>query len=90
MKIRRFMIVTVAVATLCVSTLAEVVKGTVVSVEPKGGLTEVIVRLEDSGRQVVAVIKNHDGKPFTPKPGAEIQIMRLEQPKLGSKKSVKN
>ena len=88
--IRRFMIVTVAVATLCLSALAEVVKGTVVSAKPKDGLTEVIVRLKDSGRQVVAIIKSHDGKPYTPKPGVEIQIMRLEQPKLDSSKSVKN
>jgi hypothetical protein len=84
--IRRFIIVTFALATLCSPGFAEVVKGTVVSVEPKNGFTEVIVRLKDSNRQVVAIIKSHDGKPFMTKPGAEIQMMRLEQPKPDSKK----
>jgi hypothetical protein len=84
--IRRFIIVIFALATLCSSGLAEVVRGTVVSVEPKNGFTEVIVRLKDSNRQVVAILKSYDGKPLTPKPGAEIQMMRLEQPKPDSKK----
>jgi hypothetical protein len=82
--IRRFVAVTFAVLILCFSALAQVVKGTVISVEPKNGLAEVIVRLKD--RQVVTILKSHDGKPFTPKPGAEIQMMRLEQPKPDSKK----
>ncbi len=84
--IRRFIIVTFALATLCSSGFSEVVKGTVISVEPKNGFTEVIVRLKDSNRQVVTILKSYDGKPLTPKPGAEIQIMRLEQPKPDSKK----
>jgi hypothetical protein len=79
--INRFIIVTFALASLCSSGLAEVVKGTVVSVEPKNGLSEVTVRLKDSNRQVVAMVKSQDGKPLTLKPGAEIQIMRLEPPK---------
>jgi hypothetical protein len=84
--IRRFIIVTFALATLCSSGLAEVVKGTVVSVEPKDGFSRIIVRLKDSSRQVVIILKSYDGKPFTPKPGAEIQMIRLEQPKPDSKK----
>jgi hypothetical protein len=84
--IRRFVAVTFALVTVCSLGLAEVVKGTVVSVEPKGGFSQIIVRLKDSSRQVVIILKSYDRKPFTPKPGAEIQMMRLEQPKPDSKK----
>ena len=82
--IRRLVLVTIAVAGLGSSlALAEVVKGTlvkgtVVSVKPLDGSTQVIVRLKDSGRQVVTIIKSYNGKLLTPKLGGEIQIFKPE------------